>query len=165
MNPLNFLAAMVVAVVIFLIYEAWHYLAGKTASDAAQLIPVDLEAFENLMDPEEERFLKMSLSGAEFRSVQRARLRAARMYVQALRQNAGVLMAAGQSARSEPDLAATGQEIMEKALRLKLWCAATQVRLSAAMAFPGILSPTGRIADQYVAVTSMAESLRRKALA
>jgi hypothetical protein len=168
MIPLILLAAAAIVFLLFLSSQVWRRYSPKgEASHAGQLIPVDLEAFENLTDPEEEQFLRVNLSPAEFRGLQRARIRAARMYVAALSGNAGVLVAVGQSARShaDPEIAASGQEILQRAIRLKVWCLLSVLRLNSAMVFPTVLSPSGRIADQYLVVTSMAANLPRKVAA
>ena len=132
-----------------------------------QLTPVDLEAFENLTDPEEEQYLRENLSPAEFRRVQRTRLRAAKLYVAALSQNAAVLVAVGQSARSnaDPNIAATGQEIVQRAIRLKIWCLVSRLRMEAAFVFPAHLSPSSTIANQYMQLSYMAASLPGRAAA
>src|SRR5688500_8471474 len=67
-------------------------LEGKTQ-------PVDLAAFRNLTDPEEEAFLRENLDAADLRRVQRARLRAALEYVRRANQNAAVLLKLGELAR------------------------------------------------------------------
>ena len=168
MIPLLILATVAIAFVLFLISQGWRRYSQKgEALQAGQLVPVDLEAFENLTDPEEEEFLRVNLSSAEFRGVQRSRLRAARMYVAALSENAGTLVAVGQSARldADPEIAASGAEILQRAIRIKVWCLFALLRLSAAMVFPTMLSPSGEIANQYLLVTYMAANLSRKAAA
>ncbi len=87
MMPLITLAGIAAIFVLFLILQVWRRYSTKgEAPNAGQLIPVDLEAFENLTDPEEEQYLRANLSPAEFRGVQRSRIRAAKMYVIALSQ-------------------------------------------------------------------------------
>jgi hypothetical protein len=141
------------------------YSPRGAAAPAAELIPVDLDAFENLTDPEEEQFLRANLSSAEFRGVQRSRIRAAKMYVTALSQNVGVLVAVGQSALShaDPEIAASGKQIFQQAIRLRVWCLLSLLRLNGAMIFPTLLSPSRRIADQYVLVKGMAANLPKVA--
>jgi hypothetical protein len=78
-----------------------------------------------------------------------------------LSQNAGVLMAAGQSARlnSNPEVAATGQQLVQKAIRLKVWCLFSLMRMDAALFFPVLLSPSNKLANQYMLVSYMAANL------
>ena len=168
MTPLITLAGIVAIFVLFLILQVWRrYSAKVEAPNAGQLIPVDLEAFENLTDPEEEQFLRVNLSTGEFRGVQRSRIRAAKMYVMALSQNAAVLVAVGQSARSHANLeiAASGQEILQRAIQLKVWCLLSLLRLNAAMLLPTMLSPSSSIAARYLVVKNMASSLPREVAA
>ncbi|MGA2347943.1 MAG: hypothetical protein ABSF93_18170 [Candidatus Sulfotelmatobacter sp.] len=47
----------------------------------AQLEPIDVAAFRNLIDPAEDEYLRRHLSAAQFRKTQRARLRARAAYV------------------------------------------------------------------------------------
>lgn len=168
MIPIILLTAVAIVFLVFLISQIWwRYSPRGEAAHAGQLTPVDLDAFENLTDPEEEQFLRVSLSATEFRGVQRSRIRAARMYVAALSENAGRLVAVGQSARlhSDPEIAASGLEILQRAIRLKVWCMLSLLRLNAALVFPTILSPSSGLANQYLLVTYMAANLPRKVTA
>jgi hypothetical protein len=163
-------AVLAAVLLLFLASQVWGRFARRgdaLQSETGQLTPIDLEAFENLTDPEEEQFLRKNLSPAEFRRVQRTRLRAAKMYVASLSQNAAVLVAVGQSARSsaDPEIAAAGQEISQRAIRLKIWCFLSQLRMDAAFAFPSHLSPSTKIASQYMLVTYMAANLSSRAAA
>ena len=162
MIPLIILLSIASIFFVFLIWQVWsRYAPKREAALASQLTPIDLDAFENLLDREEEQFLRENLSSREFRSVQRSRIRVARMYVGALSRNAGVLVAMGQSARlhSNPEVAASGQKIFQQAIRLKVWCMVSELRLDAALAFPAILSPAGGISQQYLIVKSIAGNL------
>jgi len=164
------LAVLVFMIVLFLGAQVWLRYLGRgsaLALHAREMVPIDLEAFENLIDPEEEEFLRTSLLPSEFRRVQRLRVRAAKFYVAALSQNAGVLVALGQAARLNPDseIAATGQEIMQKAIFLKVWCLISYMRMEAALFFPEILSPSNKLANQYMLVSYMAASLPGRAAA
>jgi len=168
MIPLMILAAVAIAFLLFLGFQiAWRYSSKGETTRSEQLTPVDLEAFENLMDREEEQFLRVNLSAAEFRGVQRSRLRAAKVYVATLSENAGTLVAVGQSARlhADAEIAASGAEIFQRAIQLKMWCLVALLRLNAAMVFPNILSPSSEIANQYLLVTYMAANLPRKVAA
>jgi len=161
MISLIVLGLVTVAFFLFLAVQIWHRSSRRGTAGAVQLTPVDLDAFENLTDPEEENYLRLNLPPAEFRSVQRSRIRAARVYVAVLSQNASTLVAVGQSVRHHPDpgTVASGQELVQRAIRLKMWCVASEVRLSAALAFPTILSPSSSVTGRYLAAKHMAASL------
>lgn len=165
MIPFIITALLTMVFLLFLGYQFGRSQFGPIQkASARQLTPVDLDAFENLTDPEEEQYLRDNLPAPLFRDVQRSRIRAARMYVLALSENAGTLLAAGQSARfhSDPQIKASGTEVVLRATRLKMWCWLSLVRLNAAIVVPTLLSPSSRIANQYLMVTGMAASLPRK---
>jgi hypothetical protein len=169
-TPLFLIGAVVAAVLLLFLasqVRGWYARPGEALQTETQLILVDLEAFENLTDPEEEQYLRKKLSPAEFRRVQRTRLRAAKMYVAALSQNALALAAVGQAASSnaDPAIAATGQEIVQRAIRLRFWCLLSMLRMNAAFVFPVYLSPSTRLANQYMLVTYMAANLPGRAAA
>jgi hypothetical protein len=139
-----------VAVVVLLLLVIFFLAVLLREGPARQLTPVDLDAFDNLIDPEEDQFLKDNLSSADFQKVQRTRIRAARLYVATMSENAGVQVAVGQSARSnsDPAIAASGQEIFQRAIQLKVWCLFALFRLNTAWFFPTLVSPPSRIAAQ-----------------
>ena len=171
MTSLFLIVAVLAAVLLlFLASQVWGRYARRSdtlQTETGQLTEVDLEAFENLTDPEEEQYLRKNLSSAKFRRVQRTRLRAAKMYVAALSHNAVVLVAVGQTARSsaDPAIAAAGQEIVQRAIRLRIWCLLSLLRMNAAFVFPAQLSPSGRLANQYMLVTYMAANLPGRVVA
>ena len=166
MISLIVLGLVTVAFFLFLAFQVWQRSSQRALAADVQLTAVDLDAFENLTDPEEEHYLKLNLPGPEFRRVQRCRIRAAKTYVSALSQNASVLVAAGQSARHHPDesIAASGQELMQRAVQLKMRCLASALRLNAALAFPTLLSPSSSVANRYLAAKHMAAALDGKTM-
>ena len=162
------LAFAALAFISFLVLQLSRRRSPKVGTELRiSLTAVDLDAFENLTDPEEEHYLKLNLPAPEFRRVQRCRIRAAKMYVSAVSQNASLLVAAGQSARHHPDesIAASGQELMQRAVQLKLRCLASALRLNAALAFPTLLSPSNSVANRYLAAKHIAAALDGKTMA
>jgi hypothetical protein len=167
-TPLIILASVAGVFLLFLILQVWwRYARRNELAQPRPLTLVDLEAFENLTDPEEEAYLRHNLSPAEFRSVQRLRIRVAKMYVAAMSKNASTMASVGQFARyhSDPQVAASGQNLVQQAIRLKVWCVLSATRLNAALAFPTVLSPSSAIASRYLAVKYMAASLPGKSAA
>ncbi len=123
-----------------------------TFDDLSQhLTSVDLEAFRNLVDPEEEAFLRKSLPAKEFRSVQRERLHAAAEYVRCAARNGAVLLRAGEAASQSSDLsiAHAGKQLAESAMRLRLYALLSLVKISAAVAVPGLRLSPGEMAESY----------------
>src|SRR5437868_4676551 len=74
---------------------------------------IDMEAFRNLVDPEEEQFLRDHLPPIEFRAIRRERARAALAYVRSAGHAAVVFAKAGQVAQrsSDPVIAESGMQI------------------------------------------------------
>jgi len=168
MSPLFILAIVAALFIGFLVLQVWwRYSKPTPPTRRATLTPVDLDAFENLTDPAEEEYLRTNLSPGEFRIVQRSRIRAARMYVSALSGNATALVAVGQSARLHPDpvVAASAQEFVQQAIRLKVWCLLAECRLDAALVFPNLMSPSNAVARRYVAVKHLAANLPQRSAA
>jgi len=130
---------------------------------AAHLFSVDLDAFRNLVDPDEEQFLRAHLSPSEFRAIQRQRLRAAVDYVAGVSHNAASLLQLGQAARHSPDarVAEAGRHLVDDAVRLRLYSLVAASKLYARMAFPGtVLEPAG-IVDYYQSMSNWAALLGR----
>ena len=160
--PIVALAAVAVVFLLFLSYQVWWQ--SDNAEEITDLSPVDLQAFRNLMDPQEVDFLRVNLSPKDFRRIQRLRLRAAAVYISAISQNAGRLLVVGRSVSAHPDsdIAAAGLDVVHRALQLKLWCSLSLLKLHATSLFPTLLSPSSRIADRYLDVTSLTAALPKK---
>ena len=120
-------------------------------SPAEHIRAVDIEAFRNLMDPGEEEFLRTHLARAEFRRVQRERLRAAVEYVSCAAQNAAVLMRLADAGRhsTDPATAEAAQKLVDNAIRLRLYALHAIPRLYLGMVLPGAQISPGRIAERY----------------
>jgi hypothetical protein len=160
--PIITLTLLAVAFFAFLLLQVRKRYSRRLPSAAGGKVPpVDLAAFRNLTDPAEEAFLRAQLPSEEFRRIQRLRLRAAMLYVNALSQNVAALMQVGQAARlqSDPQIAASGQAIMSCALRLKVRCLATECKLAVAILLPTVFSFSGVLADRYRHVADLANSL------
>lgn len=162
MIPILVVTFVAVAFLLFLVLQVRsRYLSAPDGGSVAPLAEVDLEAFRNLIDPEEEEFLRLHLSGKDFRDIQRLRLRAAILYVSALSQNVSGLVQIGQRVRTHasPNVAALGEEILQSALQLKVRCLATHWKLKVAVLCPTLLSPSGRLAERYSHVARLARDL------
>jgi len=128
-----------------------------------QIRSVDLEAFRNLMSPDDDEFLRTNLSRRQFRSVQRARFLAAVQYVNCVAGNAAVLLRLGESARSSSDAAvvAAGQELVDAALRLRLYSLMVVIKLYAGAVMPGVKLSPAAIADRYQHMSGLVGRLSR----
>ena len=123
--------------------------------------PVDIDAFRNLIDPAEEDFLRENLPPSEFRAVQRERLRAAVDYVSCAAHNAAILVGLGEAARVSPDpkIAKAGEQLLDSALRLRLYAFLSIIRLYLGIVVPGARLSAGRLADNYQHLSSLAGQL------
>ena len=130
---------------------------GRTSSSevlerpADHMRAVDVEAFRNLINPNEEEFLRTNLPPAEFRKIQRERLRAAVEYVSCAAQNAAILMRLADAGRrsSDPATAEAAQKLVDNAIRLRLYALHAIPRLYLGMILPGSrISPVG-VAERY----------------
>ena len=122
---------------------------------------VDVEAFCNLMDPDEESFLRSSLPAHLFRSVQRERLLAATEYVGAVSHNAAILLRIGEAARHDPDpeVVRAGQDLANNAVRLRLYCSLVLLRLWTNLLFPRAGLSSIPLAERYQHLSGLARRL------
>jgi len=128
-----------------------------------QVRPVDLAAFRNLVDPDEESYLREHLPRGEFRAIRRERLRAGIDYVQCVVANAVLLLRVGEAARrsQDPEVAAAGQELVNSALRLRIYALLAQGKLYARILIPGLRISPARISDSYEHLAGMVSRLGR----
>ena len=133
------------------------------AEISSKISDVDVEAFQNLVDPQEEEFLRENLATADFRAVQRERLKAALDYVGALSQNGALLLQLGQAAKAsaDPRVAEAGQHIVDNAVRLRLYALRVRARLYLKIALPTAkLEPAG-VVNEYQEASNWASLLHR----
>jgi hypothetical protein len=141
----------------FLLVALRGQAAGSKVLDnpAAHIRSVDVDAFRNLVDPDEEEFLRSHLSPADFRRIQRERLRAAIEYVFCAAHNAAILLRLADDGRRSPDdaTAEAAQKLADNALRLRLYALQAIPKLYLGMILPGSrVSPVG-IAESYEQMT------------
>src|SRR5580692_377682 len=118
---------------------------------------VDVEAFRNLVDRDEEEFLRTNLPPGEFRKIQRERLRAAVEYVSCAAQNAGVLLRLADAGRrsSDPATAEAAEKLVNNALRLRLYALQAIPKLYLGMVLPGARISAAGIAERYEQMTRL----------
>lgn len=129
---------------------------------ASQMQLVDVNAFRNLVDPNEEQYLRDHLPKSDFNRIQRERLRAAIEYAACASRNAAFLLRVGDAARSslDPALADAGEKLVADALRLRLYAAHAIVRLYLGILFPGTRISLVSVAERYDNVLRMAVVLQ-----
>jgi hypothetical protein len=101
---------------------------------------LDIEAFRNLVDPEEEAFLRAHLPAREFRRIRRERAQAALAYVKALSHASLQFARFGDVAQrsSDPAIAASGKQIANSAIYLRLRALDARLQLTLSATFPNI---------------------------
>jgi hypothetical protein len=113
---------------------------------------LDMEAFRNLVDPAEEEFLRTSLPAHEFRRIKRERAHAALAYVRALSDASLQFARFGDAARRSPDslIAASGKQIANSAIYLRLRAMDASLQLTLAATFPDLHPrPLRPLLEQY----------------
>ena len=140
-------------VVVFAILAARRTKDLRDVDQALTTIQsLDIEAFRNLVDPEEEVFLRARLPAREFRKVKRERARAALAYVKALSHASLQIARFGDAAQRSPDpaIAASGRQIANSAVYLRLRALEASVQLTLSAAFPGFgPRPLRSLLEQY----------------
>ncbi|MGB9104203.1 MAG: hypothetical protein WCC59_05570 [Terriglobales bacterium] len=121
------------------------------------LQPIDLQSFQNLIDPAQDMYLRRRLRGRAFRTVQRARRVAAAEYLWRLAQNAGILVRAGQCARTAANaqVASAGRNLASVAVITRVLALLALARLSIGIAFPQTTARCKPILEQYDVMTTM----------
>jgi hypothetical protein len=109
-----------------------------SGADRHRLQLIDVEAFRNLVDPQETDYLRHRLPAPEFRRVQRERLRATAVYVRVAGRNAAVLALLGQEALSHSDrqTAEAARQLVDSALLLRRHAALALIRTYVSSVWP-----------------------------
>jgi hypothetical protein len=159
---MTFLIAIILASISSLLIVWWAVRGNiqpvQDVEDVRQLLkPIDLQSFQNLIDPAQDMFLRRRLTGRAFRTVQRARRVAAAEYLWQLAQNAGMLVRAGQCARmaTNAQIASAGRELASVAVMTRVLALLALARLSIGIAFPQATAPCRPILEQYGVITTM----------
>ncbi|MGA7380277.1 MAG: hypothetical protein WBX03_05455 [Terriglobales bacterium] len=128
---------------------------GSGMPQVEDIRSVDLRAFRNLTDPEEEEYLRLNLPPADFRRIQRERLRAAVEYIRCAAFNAAVLMRVAEAARHSPDPATVqaAARLIDNAIRLRSYALRAIPKLYLAMVLPGRRFSLARVTDTYEQMT------------
>ena len=129
----------------------------------AQLQPIDVAAFRNLVDPGEDQYLRQHLSPRQFRVTQRSRLRARAAYVRVAGKNALVLVGMGQAALAMNDarMQEAALRLVNDALLLRRNAAFALLRIYADMSWPSHSAATAGIVDRYERLSDIAMLLGR----
>jgi len=113
---------------------------------------LDIASFRNLVDTNEETFLRENLSPGKFREVKRLRAWAAFLYAWEAGRAATALARIGQAAQrsSDPQVAASGAQVAESAFRLRVQTTQACLQLLTATLLPDLQRRSvPPLVDQY----------------
>jgi len=113
---------------------------------------LDIDAFRNLVDADEEAFLRDNLPPRKFRQIKRQRAWAAFLYAWEAGGAATALARIGHAAQrsSDPQVAASGAQVAENAFRLRLQTMRACFQLLTVVVLPDLQSRTiPSLVDQY----------------
>lgn len=154
----GYLGFLIVFVLALFALAFFIYAAGRHADQLqsmedfrARWQAVDLEAFANLIDPAEERYLRRHLAPSVFRRIQRRRVLVAREYLGRVGQNAQLMIQAGQIVlrhHAGSDAGALRSRVHE-ATQLRTLVFQAQVTLTVQWAVPGLHAPLERVLQVY----------------
>ena len=127
------------------------------------IVPIDIDAFRNLIDPRQDRFLRERLPARDFRRVQRARYRAVTEYLWRVTRNAGIILRLGQSAHAthETGVESQGSELASAAIAVRLYCVPALAQAYVGILFPGVGVSVGTVADSYDRLTAKVWAIGR----
>jgi hypothetical protein len=162
------LVAVAFFALVILVYVALRSRARRLDLEKADLEKavrafrsLDIEAFRNLVDSDEEAFLRANLLPKKFREIKRQRAWAALIYAWEAGGAATALATIGQAAQrsSDPKIATSGVQLTENAFRLRLQTIGACLHLLTEVVLPDLRSPSlPPLVDQY---ERAAESLFR----
>ena len=148
--------ASILALGAVLLLVSGRISAGKGSQDlVTQLRSIDVNAFRNLIDENEQEFLRKRLPAGDFRRIHRERMLAATEYVWGAARNAGILIRLGEIAKHSSDTAvvAAAESLQENALRLRLYSLQTLPRLYVSMFVPSFGRAPHGLAENYDRLT------------
>ena len=154
---------VVFAVIALLVILSVSRSLRQRDADLPGIEVIDVEAFRNLVNPAENEYLHRRLPAAEFRRVQRERLRAAAAYMRVAGRNATVLVAVGQAALAAGDekTAEAARQLVDSALLLRRNTSFALIRINLAIAWPTLGSSAAPVLSGYERLNRSAMLLGR----
>lgn len=134
--------ALITAVVLLSVARGQARPIASAEELPSALKPMDVEAFRNLTDSAEERYLKERLPRKEFRRLQRERMLAAIEYVRRAAHNSAILLRVGEAAQQSPapEVARAAEELASTAMQLRI-----NSLLALGLLYARYLAPEARI--------------------
>jgi hypothetical protein len=156
--------AAVLSLVVILRIAVLRSLQVSADSDiAGQIEPIDVEAFRNLLNRDDDEYLRHRLPPAAFRLVRQARLRAVAAYVRVAGKNATLLVRMGEAALAAGDPRTThaAQQLINEALLLRSNATLAILKIYVSLVGPEFGLRGTHIADGYARLSSTARLLGR----
>lgn len=127
----------------------------------SRLETVDLAAFQNLVDPAENRMLQETLSPKVYRRIQRLRIRAAVAYVEAVYRNAGLTIRLAENLLRSPlpEIRDEAMRIQALSIESRFLVVRSLVKLITSFVFPGLNASVRDVADKYARVADRVEAV------
>src|SRR5437879_6086010 len=112
---------------------------------------VDMEAFSNLSDPLEERYLQQNLPAAEFRRIQRQRVIVMWEYLSRLAENTKLMVQAGQIVQhaSAGDAAVKARQFVSSAMQTRMLIFMAEASLAVKFVLPATTDPVQSLVRKY----------------
>ena len=157
MNPI-LIIVMAAAVILAILVAAAVRQKGQlkdVADFENRWQPVDMDAFLNLVNPAEERYLRQNLPGGAFRRIQRERVRVMWEYLGRLSFNAKLMTQAAQIVQHH----SSGEQLQEatrlvgNATRFRVLVFAADVYLAVRFLLPETSDPIRQLVVRYDALT------------
>ena len=155
--------AAALALVIILRLAVSQSLQAKRSTNLASIRPIDIEAFRNLINPDDDEYLRGRLPANRFRRARRERLRAMAAYVHVVGSNAAVLVRVGEAALASGDarVAAAAQQMVNDAVLLRRNTTMALARIYLALTWPNSGLATVRVVERYERLSGAAMLLGR----
>ena len=158
-----------VVFLVFTVASLYFFVHGQATKiqDAQELLaltqPVDLEAFRNLMDDEEDIFLRNELDPVQYSQAKKKKNRVILAYIRSLAHNAALLIQLGEAARNSPDpeQQAAGAKLVNAALEMRVLSLTAMVKLRFAILFPPSQFGVTSLTESYAQLVTSAGSLFR----
>jgi hypothetical protein len=139
-----------------------HVSSGTTLSRLHEFTThVDLAAFQNLIDPENEKFFRDRLDAQQFRKLRKQRDRVVLAYLRSIAANAAVVLYVGEQLRASSNEAtrSAAERVVATALRLRINALLAMVQLELFLILPIEQSKQIRLSVEYPAFVSSVMSL------
>jgi hypothetical protein len=159
MNPIHTIVLVATVLLIALLMAIVRHRGQlKSLADLdSRWQKVDIEAFLNLVDPAEERYLRRNLSAAEFASIQRHRVRVMWEYLSRLSANSKLMMQAAQMVQhhGSPEQMQEATRLVGAATRMRVLIFAVDAYLIVRFLLPQTQDPVRTLVGKYGELTRM----------